>query len=181
MKNLFSVLLITTLAIASTLATPETPQGEVQAPITSEEVQAPITSEESALWDKKKYKETGGPCNFACDRVAVEGCVKNAGPGSFAACSKVFSCQHRCENIFGLQDPCGEVCASSDCLQRCIRLRKDGSLISSDIDACKDVCGGCDHKCIETFPSAIVKDSIANCESGCKARDDCRKYCEKTE
>ncbi|KAF9309417.1 hypothetical protein BG003_009788, partial [Podila horticola] len=122
MKNLFSVLLITTLAVASSLAAPETPQGGAQ---------VPITSEDGALWEKKKHhhhNETVGQCNFRCDRVAVGVCVGNAGPNNFDACSDVFSCQHRCESKFGpgAQDSCGEVCASRDCKQTCIYLRHSG-------------------------------------------------------
>ncbi|KFH74181.1 hypothetical protein MVEG_01394 [Podila verticillata NRRL 6337] len=140
MKNLLSALLITTLAVASSLAAAETPQGGVQ---------APLSNEDGALWEKKhhhhKCKDSDGPCNFACDRVAVAGCVSNAGSTYFDACSDVFSCQTRCENEFGpgAQDPCGEVCASSDCKQRCINLKQSGGLTSSDDDACEDVCGDC--------------------------------------
>ncbi|KAF9367748.1 hypothetical protein CPB97_005354, partial [Podila verticillata] len=83
MKNLLSVLLITTLAVASSLAAPETPQGGVK---------APVTNEEGALWQKERHhhhkdmehpkpecerekskcndkcKDAEGPCNYDCDR-----------------------------------------------------------------------------------------------------------------
>ncbi|KAG0331721.1 hypothetical protein BG000_010650, partial [Podila horticola] len=46
MKNLFSALLITSLAITSSLAAQEVPQGGVK---------ASVTNDEDALWDKKHH------------------------------------------------------------------------------------------------------------------------------
>ncbi|KFH74186.1 hypothetical protein MVEG_01399 [Podila verticillata NRRL 6337] len=162
MKNLFSVLLITTLAVASSLAAPETAQGGVQ---------DPVTNEDDALWEKKHHHHKEMQC-------------PKPKPVFIAVPIPIAECEHECKSKceFGEKE-CGEACESgeNDCKDKCEDHNGECKGKCEDHkgkckDKCKDAEGPCNYNCDRLAVDVCIRNGGA--ADWCKQALSCQYRCE---
>ncbi|KAF8923396.1 hypothetical protein BGZ58_003011 [Dissophora ornata] len=175
MKILFSVLLITTFAIASSVAIQEVLQAEVDAPALDSP--GPATVAEGALWNKKKHhhhhhhRKCRDNIDQFFDHDCKDTCTKQRG-----------DCKGKCDLQKG---GCKDKCKDSD--SRCNLLCDDnsvglciqtvGGLLGGATEAIKRDCRevfSCKDKCNDKFEDSQQRGE--NCDKVCGS-DDCTETC----
>ncbi|KAF9007781.1 hypothetical protein BGZ52_008174 [Haplosporangium bisporale] len=138
MKNLFSVLLVTTLAVASSLAAPETAQGGVQ---------APVTNEDDALWEKKHHHHKEMQC-------------PKPKPVFIAVPIPIAECQHECKSKCEfVEKDCGDACET--CEKECKEACDDGKKV------CEDSCTDSGKKLREEACEVAALSTLKFCQDTC--------------
>ena len=184
MKNLFSVLLIATFAIASTVAAQEVPQAGVKA--SKQESPNPETILEQALWQKKHHHHKNQECRnkiitlpfLECEHECDNKC-ESGGRECDMECETVdHICKDECKHYEG---ECGSKCEhrKGECRGKC---KYNDSTCNSGcdsvaVDTCTDN-GGDPGQCYAVFTcKARCK---ANFKSGPGLDANCDKLCDST-